>query len=73
MLELTKVTPADYVLVKCINKQTGGLYGPCGMIMICSLVAALSIVDAWKGLEPPNKGHALPIWSNVTVDKRLQV
>ena len=71
VLQLAKATPEDYVLVECIDKQTGGPYGPRGMIR--SLAAALGVIDAWKGLKPPNWGHTLPDRSNVTANEHLQV
>ncbi len=55
VLQLAKATPDDYVLVEYINKETGGPYGPRGMIR--SLAAALCVIDAYKGLIPPNWGH----------------
>ncbi len=58
VLQLEKATPSDYVLVQCIDKVTGGPYGPRGMIR--SLAAALGIIDAHKGLVPPNWGHPIP-------------
>jgi glucoamylase len=58
ILQLQKATPSDYVLVECIDKNTGGPYGPRGMIR--SLAAALSVMDAYKGLVPPNWGHPVP-------------
>ncbi|KAN0138299.1 glycoside hydrolase family 15 protein [Lactarius tabidus] len=57
VLQLAKATPDDYVLVECIDKETGGPYGPRGMIR--SLAAALGVIDAYKGLIPPNWGHDL--------------
>jgi len=57
VLQLAKATPDDYVLVECINKETGGPYGPHRMIR--SLAAALSVIDAYKGLIPPNWGHPI--------------
>ncbi len=57
VLQLAKATPDDYVLVECINKETGGPYGPRGMIR--SLAAALGVIDAYKGLIPPNWGHPI--------------
>jgi glucoamylase len=62
VLQLTKATPSDYVLVECIDKQTGGPYGPRGMIR--SLAAALGVIDAYNGLVPPNWGHPIPKASN---------
>jgi glucoamylase len=58
VLQLAKATPKDYVLVQCINKETGEPYGPRGMIR--SLAAALGVMDAHKGLVPPNWGHPIP-------------
>ncbi|KAF8494643.1 Six-hairpin glycosidase-like protein [Russula emetica] len=58
VLQLEKATPSDYVLVQCIDKETGGPYGPRGMIR--SLAAALGIIDAYRGLVPPNWGHPMP-------------
>jgi glucoamylase len=58
ILQLGKATPPDYVLVECIDKQTGGPYGPRGMIR--SLAAALGVIDAYNGLVPPNWGHPIP-------------
>jgi glucoamylase len=58
VLQLVKATPQDYVLVECIDKETGGPYGPRGMIR--SLAAALGVMDAYKGLVPPNWGHPIP-------------
>jgi len=55
VLQLAKATPDDYVLVECIDKETGGPHGPRGMIR--SLAAALGVIDAYKGLIPPNWGH----------------
>ncbi|KAI0250155.1 Six-hairpin glycosidase-like protein [Lactifluus subvellereus] len=57
VLQLAKSTPADYVLVECVNKETGEPYGPRGMIR--SLAAALGVIDAWKGVKPPNWGHTI--------------
>jgi hypothetical protein len=57
VLQLAKATPPDYVLVECVDKVTGGPYGPRGMIR--SLAAALGVIDAWKGIKPPNWGHVL--------------
>ena len=62
ILQLVKATPDDYVLVECIDKETGGPYGPRGMIR--SLAAALGVIDAYKGLIPPNWGHVLEPKSN---------
>jgi len=58
VLQLAKATPEDYVLVQCIHKVTGEPYGPRGMIR--SLAAALGVIDAYKGLVPPNWGHPIP-------------
>ena len=58
VLQLGKATPEDYVLVECIDKNTGGPYGPRGMIR--SLAAALGVIDAHNGLIPPNWGHPIP-------------
>ena len=58
VLQLGKATPSDYVLVECIDKNTGGPYGPRGMIR--SLAAALGVLDAHNGLVPPNWGHPIP-------------
>jgi len=58
VLQLAKATPSDYVLVECIEKETGEPYGPRGMIR--SLAAALGVMDAYKGLVPPNWGHRIP-------------
>ena len=58
VLQLGKATPDDYVLVECIDKNTGGPYGPRGMIR--SLAAALGVIDAHNGLVPPNWGHPIP-------------
>ena len=58
VLQLAKATPDDYVLVEFIHKETGGPYGPRGMIR--SLAAALGVIDAYKGLIPPNWGHTIP-------------
>lgn len=58
VLQLEKATPSDHVLVECIDKQTGGPYGPRGMIR--SLAAALGVIDAYHGLVPPNWGHPIP-------------
>ena len=55
VLQLAKATPDDYVLVECVNKETGRPHGPRGMIR--SLAAALGVIDAYKGLIPPNWGH----------------
>ena len=55
VLQLAKATPDDYVLVEAIHKETGEPYGPRGMVR--SLAAALSVIDAYKGLIPPNWGH----------------
>ncbi|KAI9437564.1 Six-hairpin glycosidase-like protein, partial [Lactarius indigo] len=55
VLQLAKATPDDYVLTECVNKETGEPYGPRGMIR--SLAAALGVIDAFKGLIPPNWGH----------------
>lgn len=57
VLQLEKATPSDYVLVECIDKNTGGPYGPRGMIR--ALAAALGVIDAHKGLVPPNWGHPI--------------
>jgi len=69
VLQLEKATPSDYVLVQCIDKVTGGPYGPRGMIR--SLAAALGIIDAHKGLVPPNWGH--PIQKSLYWDEVLPV
>jgi glucoamylase len=58
VLQLEKATPSDYVLVECIEKETGKPYGPRGMIR--SLAAALGVIDAYNGLVPPNWGHRIP-------------
>jgi glucoamylase len=58
VLQLEKATPSDYVLVECIEKETGEPYGPRGMIR--SLSAALGVIDAYNGLAPPNWGHPIP-------------
>jgi glucoamylase len=58
VLQLEKATPSDHVLVQCIDKETGGPYGPRGMIR--SLAAALGVVDSYRGLVPPNWGHPIP-------------
>ena len=58
VLQLEKGTPSDYVLVECVDKETGKPYGPRGMIR--SLAAALGVIDAHKGLVPPNWGHPIP-------------
>ena len=58
VMQLVKATPKDYVLVECIDKVTGGPYGPRGMIR--ALAAALGVMDAYKGLAPPNWGHPIP-------------
>ncbi|KAF8473009.1 Six-hairpin glycosidase-like protein [Russula ochroleuca] len=58
VLQLEKGTPSDYVLVECVDKNTGGPYGPRGMIR--SLAAALGVIDAYHGLVPPNWGHPIP-------------
>ena len=58
VLQLEKATPSDYVLVMCVEKETGEPYGPRGMIR--SLAAALGVVDAYNGLVPPNWGHPIP-------------
>jgi hypothetical protein len=58
LLQLVKATPKDYLLVGCIHKVTGGPYGPRGMIR--SFSAALGVMDAYKGLAPPNWGHPIP-------------
>ena len=58
VLQLEKATPSDYVLVECIEKETGEPYGPRGMIR--SLAAALGVIDAYNGLVPPNWGHPIP-------------
>ena len=55
VLQLAKATPDDYVLVEAIHKETGEPYGPRGMVR--SLAAALGVIDAYKGLIPPNWGH----------------
>ncbi|KAI9431007.1 Six-hairpin glycosidase-like protein [Lactarius psammicola] len=55
VLQLAKATPDDYVLVMCVDKETGGPYGPRGMIR--SFAAALRIIDAFKGMIPPSWGH----------------
>ena len=62
ILQLVKATPDDYVLVECINKETGGPHGPRGMIR--SLAAALGVIDAYNGLIPPNWGHVQESKSN---------
>lgn len=61
VLQLEKATPSDYVLVQCIDKETGEPYGPRGMIR--SLAAALGVINAYKGLVPPNWGHPIPGFS----------
>ena len=58
VLQLEMATPSDYVLVMCVNKETGEPYGPRGMIR--SLAAALGVIDSYKGLVPPNWGHPIP-------------
>jgi len=58
VLQLVKGTPKDYVLVECANKETGEPYGPRGMVR--SLEAALGVIDAYKGMIPPNWGHPIP-------------
>ena len=58
VLQLEKATPSDYVLVMCVEKETGEPYGPRGMIR--SLAAALGVIDAYKGMVPPNWGHVIP-------------
>jgi len=58
VLQLVKATPQDHVLVECIDKETGGPYGPRGMIR--SLAAALGVMDAYNGMAPPNWGHPIP-------------
>ena len=58
VLQLEKATPSDYVLVQCVEKETGEPYGPRGMIR--SLAAALGVIDAYNGLVPPNWGHPVP-------------
>jgi hypothetical protein len=55
VLQLEKVTPSDYVLVTWIDKDAGGPDGSRGMIR--SLAAALGVIDAYRGLVPPNWGH----------------
>jgi len=55
ILQLAKATPDDYVLPEFIHRETGEPYGPRGMIR--SLAAALGVIDAYKGLMPPNWGH----------------
>lgn len=67
VLQLEKATPSDYVLVECIDKNTGGPYGPRGMIR--ALAAALGVIDAYKGLVPPNWGHQIP-GSSASNEKR---
>ena len=57
VLQLAKGTPDDYVLVMCVEKETGEPYGPRGMIR--SLAAALGVIDSHKGLIPPNWGHTV--------------
>lgn len=57
VLQLTKNTPDDHVLVECIEKTHAGPYGPRGMIR--SLAAALGVYDASNGLVPPNLGHPI--------------
>ncbi|KAI0287439.1 Six-hairpin glycosidase-like protein [Russula brevipes] len=51
VLQLVKATPQDHVLVECIDKETGGPYGPRGMIR--SLAAALGVMDAYNGWPLP--------------------
>jgi hypothetical protein len=58
VLQLEKATPSDYVLVMCVEKETGEPYGPRGMIR--SLAAALGVIDSYKGMVPPNWGHVIP-------------
>jgi hypothetical protein len=67
VLQLAKATPSDYVLVECVDKETGQPYGPRGMIR--SLAAALGVIDAWKGLKPPNWGHPIPAGSGASVNE----
>lgn len=57
IMQLSKATPDDYVLVECVDKETGGPHGPRGMIR--SLAAALGAIDSQKGLMPPNWGHTV--------------
>ena len=58
VLQLEKATPSDHVLLMCVHKETGEPYGPRGMIR--ALAAALGVIDAYKGLVPPNWGHPIP-------------
>ncbi|KAI0267066.1 Six-hairpin glycosidase-like protein [Gloeopeniophorella convolvens] len=58
VLQLAKSTPDDFVLVEAINKTNAEPYGPRGMIR--SLAAALGVIDAFNGIEPPNWGHPIP-------------
>ncbi|KAH9963444.1 Six-hairpin glycosidase-like protein [Lactifluus volemus] len=71
VMQLAKATPEDYVLVECIDKVTGGPYGPRGMIR--SLAAALGVINAWIGLKPPNWGHTLPAHANGAAYEQIPV
>ncbi|KAH9166236.1 hypothetical protein EDB89DRAFT_2246288 [Lactarius sanguifluus] len=50
-----KATPDDYVLLECLHNEAGEPYGPRGMVR--DLASALTVIDAYKGLIPPNWGH----------------
>ncbi|KAH9023594.1 hypothetical protein EDB83DRAFT_2658629 [Lactarius deliciosus] len=55
VLQLAKATPDDYVLLECLHNEAGEPYGPRGMVR--DLASALTVIDAYKGLIPPNWGH----------------
>ncbi|KAI9453791.1 Six-hairpin glycosidase-like protein [Lactarius psammicola] len=69
VLQLAKATPDDYVLVEFIHKETGGPYGPRGMIR--SLAAALGVIDAYRGLIPPNWGHPVQKSNEILADQPM--
>ena len=52
-----KGTPDDFVLLMCVERETGEPYGPRGVTH--NLGAALGVIDAHKGLIPPNWGHSI--------------
>jgi glucoamylase len=62
VLQLAKATPGDYILTESIHKESGVPHGPRGMIR--SFSAALTVIDAYKGLIPPNWGHVKESNSN---------
>jgi glucoamylase len=55
LLFLAEHTPEDYVLTLDIDRVTGLPAGPRGAVQ--SLVAAISVYDAYNGLIPPSWAH----------------